>query len=257
MTEQIANFGSTTLAEDLDASETTVTVTSGAVFPSSGDFRVNCEDELMLVTARSTNDLTVTRGAEGTTATTHSNGAAIKSVLTAASLQAIVRELDVGTSFPGSPATGRMYYRTDIRGGMLFRYDGTRWVSDEIFKLSIAPTQTGSFNATATMFGVGIPQTYDAYLLSVEAVYFASGLTSGAYWTLDVRRGQTGTETYVSLGTVNNQSGTNAQWVRWRFDIDTQVTAAQMASILVQLTKTGSPGATYLYGDIWYRQVAT
>lgn len=99
MTEQLQNFGSTTLNEALDDSETTVTVTDGSVLPSSGDYRVNCEDEIMLVTARTTNDLTVTRGAEGTAAVAHDDGTAIKAVLTADGLLAVIQEnIDVGAS---------------------------------------------------------------------------------------------------------------------------------------------------------------
>ena len=86
MTEQIANFGHTTLAEPLDNAETGVDVTSGAVFPSSWTFRVKVDDEIMLVTARTTNTLTVERGAEGTTPATHDSGAAIDAVLTAGGL---------------------------------------------------------------------------------------------------------------------------------------------------------------------------
>jgi len=46
-----------------------------------------------------------------------------------------------GTSFPASPASGDLAYRTDL--GMLFFYDGTRWVSEQVFLtpvlLTLAP----------------------------------------------------------------------------------------------------------------------
>ena len=92
MAERLANFGETTLAEELTDSDTTMTVASGAVFPTSGNFRVVVGNEIMLVTARSTNDLTVTRGAESTTAVAHTNGEAVKMVLTAAGLTTAVGE---------------------------------------------------------------------------------------------------------------------------------------------------------------------
>lgn len=92
MAEQLQNFGTTTLNEALDDSETGVDVTDGSVFPSSGTFRVNCEDELMIVTSRSGNTLTVTRGGEGTSAAAHDNGTAIQMVLTAAGLLAAIQE---------------------------------------------------------------------------------------------------------------------------------------------------------------------
>lgn len=113
MTEQYVNFGETTLAEALDASETGVDVTTGSVFPSSGNFRVVVDDEIMLATARSTNTLTVERGAEGTTAATHDTGAAIALMLTAASLTNIVQENGVGTGVVGA----RVYksgYQNDL-----------------------------------------------------------------------------------------------------------------------------------------------
>jgi len=97
MTEQVANFGHTTLAEALDDTELGVDVTDGSVFPSSGDFRVQVEAELMLVTSRATNTLTVTRGIEGTTAASHSSGLPIDARLTAAGLLQVLRENGPGT----------------------------------------------------------------------------------------------------------------------------------------------------------------
>jgi len=64
----------TTVNEALDASETTITLTSASAFPSSGTILV--DSELITYTGKSTNDLTgCTRGASGSTAATHSDGA--------------------------------------------------------------------------------------------------------------------------------------------------------------------------------------
>ena len=84
--EQILNLGATTLSAGINNSTTSVSVTSGAVFPSTGNFRVRVGSEIMLVTARSTNTLTVVRGYEGTTAASHSSGDAITLVLTSGGL---------------------------------------------------------------------------------------------------------------------------------------------------------------------------
>jgi hypothetical protein len=100
--EQFRNEAVNTIAEDLDNSETVVTVSDGSVFPSSGNFRVRVDDEIMICTSRSTNDLTVIRGQESTSAVTHSNGAAISLVLTAASIDRHLQDYDfmVGYSQP-------------------------------------------------------------------------------------------------------------------------------------------------------------
>ena len=92
MAEQLQNFGHTTLDGGIDDTTTSVAVVDGSVFPSSGNFRINVEDELMLVTARSTNTLTVTRGAESTSAAAHTSGTQVDSVLTAGSLAQYVTE---------------------------------------------------------------------------------------------------------------------------------------------------------------------
>ena len=64
----------TTVNEALDASETTITLTSATAFPTAGTILV--DSELITYTGKSTNDLTgCTRGASGSTAATHSNGA--------------------------------------------------------------------------------------------------------------------------------------------------------------------------------------
>jgi len=92
MAEQLQNFGTTTLDGGVDDSTTSVAVVDGSVFPASGTFRVNVEDELMEVSSRSTNTLTVVRGSESTSAAAHSSGATVKAVLTAASLVAAIQE---------------------------------------------------------------------------------------------------------------------------------------------------------------------
>ena len=69
----------TTLNEELDASETAVDVTSATGMSTSDVIDVG--GELMLIGGISTNTLTVTRGHGGTTAAVHSNGELVRLVL--------------------------------------------------------------------------------------------------------------------------------------------------------------------------------
>jgi head-tail adaptor len=69
--------GSNEIAEDLDSSETVVTVDDAAFVGSAQDRRVRAllvGNELMEITSVDGNDITVTRAAFGTTAAEHSNG---------------------------------------------------------------------------------------------------------------------------------------------------------------------------------------
>ena len=72
----ISNATTTPVNEDLDDSETTITLTSGTSFPSAGTILI--ESELITYTGKSTHDLTgCIRGALGTTAVAHSNGTTV------------------------------------------------------------------------------------------------------------------------------------------------------------------------------------
>jgi len=86
--EQYANRASTTLSGAIDGSTTSITVASATGFPSSSQYRVVIDSEILLVTGGAgTTTWTVARGAEGTAAVPHNNGSAVLHVLTAASLR--------------------------------------------------------------------------------------------------------------------------------------------------------------------------
>jgi hypothetical protein len=72
---------STTLNGAITNSATTLTLTSVSLFPSSatsGSIHLKIDDEIMTGTISGTGLSSLTRGADGTTATTHSNGATVE-----------------------------------------------------------------------------------------------------------------------------------------------------------------------------------
>jgi len=113
--EQFVNNAQTTLASGITDTATSATVVTGSVFPADGDFRIRIGEELILVTARSTNTLTIERGIENTSGAVHSAGEEVIAVLTKSSLEEYQKEntWSGNTSFPlrlfdlsdGSPAT--------------------------------------------------------------------------------------------------------------------------------------------------------
>ena len=76
--ELIQDDRESVLSSGITAAATSITVTDGSVFPSTGDFRVKIDSEVLLVTGRSTNTLTVVRGVDDSTAATHSGGATVR-----------------------------------------------------------------------------------------------------------------------------------------------------------------------------------
>ena len=90
--EQIANLARTNLNGDITNIATSITVLSATAFPSSPQFRIVVDLEIMIVTGISGTTWTVTRGVEGTSAVAHSSGATVVLVLTAGSLPQLWRD---------------------------------------------------------------------------------------------------------------------------------------------------------------------
>jgi len=128
MAEQFKNLASTTLDGAINDSVETVTVASAMGF-TGGDFRILVDSEIMKVTAVNGLDLTVARGAEGTSPSSHDNGAAVKHVLTVGALDAHDQDdLVVRDAYDNKPAAGvpgRLFLPTD--GIFLERDNGSAW----------------------------------------------------------------------------------------------------------------------------------
>jgi hypothetical protein len=87
--ERFANKASTTLAAGIGSGDLSLTVASAALFPTSGQFRIIIENEILLVSAVAGTTFTVARGQEGTTATSHGSGMPVTCILTAAAVNKI------------------------------------------------------------------------------------------------------------------------------------------------------------------------
>lgn len=220
MAEEIKNFTRTELAESIDDTQTTFDVVDGEAFPAEGYFRFRVDDEFMAMYTRTGNTLDeVDRGIEDSVAVSHASGAVAKGVLTAAGLvnnieqrvsvivreedgevvttrtlwftkgtlvyleddlSAYVRDVAVGDTFPADPLTGIGYFRTDIRGGMLFRYDGTRWLSDQVFE---AESSVNGVTADYSDYQA-MPADYDIYVTQCHTSVYVSG---SATWVLSAQ----------------------------------------------------------------------
>jgi len=91
--ERYANNATSTLSGSITAASTTLAVNSAADFPTSGQFRILIDSEILLVTSVAGTTFTVQRGVEGTVAAAHNSNATVEHVLTKFSLVGI-RSLD-------------------------------------------------------------------------------------------------------------------------------------------------------------------
>jgi len=111
MVEILRNNPSTTLNGAINSTVTSLIVTSATGFPTTGDFRIRIDNEIILVTSVSGTTFTVIRAVEeyqGTqTAVSHSNGAAVTLVLSQHGLSDFIQVETGGITMGslGTPAT--------------------------------------------------------------------------------------------------------------------------------------------------------
>jgi hypothetical protein len=115
-TEKFGTLGRNALNGAINNSTTSIVLWDVSTFPTSGQFRVIVDRELMTVTAISGKTFTVTRGVESTTAIAHLTGANVIHVLTTGAYnQSIADNKQSGAyaSLPAVEKAGRMYETTN------------------------------------------------------------------------------------------------------------------------------------------------
>jgi hypothetical protein len=125
----LKNFAKTTLSASMTAGATTATVADASKLPATTPYLITVWDrgsypdpaddpnvEIMLVTGVASNNLTVTRGQEGTTASSHGSGLAVSNLLTAGTVKQITDAVDSSASptFNGLTLTGQLSSNSTI-----------------------------------------------------------------------------------------------------------------------------------------------
>lgn len=151
--EVFANNAVSNLNGSINNSTTSIAVATGSVFPSTGNFRIRIDDEILLVTARSSNTLTATRAQEGTVAASHADGARVALILTAGAIDAFRLEdfdchtcqgrMGVVTGIPTETAADvSTLYFSPYQGNRIALYDGSRWHMHTFSEINIAVPST-------------------------------------------------------------------------------------------------------------------
>lgn len=164
-----------------------------------------------------------------------------------------------GTAFPGTPATNTRFYRTDR--GIEYYYNGTRWLSTQVFN-EVLP-QFGSPVApyTATIVSperLGAPWqgVYDLWLGDFQFVFHVVGgtaLSASHKWVSVIgKRDSAGTSTTVA--TVIIDSGSLSVWRSSTVAIGALLGTTHFTFDITH-TKTGTPGNLYSLPRLVYRLV--
>lgn len=124
MAIKFANYATTELSGSINSTTTSVSVVDGAVFPSITNpdyFYVTLEEgstrEIVKVTARSGNTLTVVRGQDGTSGSSFTTAAKVELRLAKATIEDALNErlaasrISYGTADPTGGSDGDIYFK--------------------------------------------------------------------------------------------------------------------------------------------------
>lgn len=172
MAEQYANnpTPAATLASGINNSVTSLSISSATGFPGSGTFRIRIDDEIIIVGAISGTTLsTLTRGAEGTTGASHSSGATVNIVLTAASLLSVPTSSYFNRT---NPVTGRSWSWVNQTSAVL---------TTGVNSIQIVGTGLGSNNHQGRY--ITAPATPYIAIFGIQPMHFGGiGPFCGAYF---------------------------------------------------------------------------
>jgi hypothetical protein len=164
-----------------------------------------------------------------------------------------------GTGFPGSPAAGDRFWRTDRN--IYYFYDGTRWLSVQQFTLQIQNTE-GALPTAATLTNAGRAtapwtSTYDLYIEKFEFAGIVGGATNNGtnFWTADLRKGAAGASSTNSISSVNTSAGvTGSQFFKLSSTPNVLLGTTNVI-LTIDLTKTLSPNNLFWTAFVQYRLV--
>lgn len=164
-----------------------------------------------------------------------------------------------GTSNPGSPSTGDLYFRTDL--GLLIYYDGTRWLTVNQFREPMAsePVSLASHSVTGDTVGRLSPwhTTYDIWLEDFYSTTLVVTTNDGTkFWTvtLDKRDAANAATTIVSY---NTSADTPSQWTTRKTAIGALLSPSTYKALNTVVTKTSTPGNIIAVTSLAYRLVIT
>lgn len=158
-----------------------------------------------------------------------------------------------GTSFPGSPATNDLFYRTDRH--LLYFYDGTQWLTVQQYEVGIGGQQNVyPVAAGVSMVWWPVRQDYGIYLERWVCTTFVSTTNNGSNnWTILLDRFST-TNLQTNITSFSTSADTASNWISHSQVINAVLNSSARA-IRVGSNKIGSPGTMYALSTLVYRLI--
>jgi hypothetical protein len=165
-----------------------------------------------------------------------------------------------GTSFPGSPATGDVYFRTDL--GYLCYYSGATygWLSvHEYSSLNYADDDKAGVTASSlALILAKLNSTYGFYVTRIAINTYVATTNNGSnYWNVTIRSENSTRTSTTSLYTFTTSADSPGGYVGHDGNPSTPTNATNKYGISINVTKTGTPGALYFACAVYYRLIVT
>jgi hypothetical protein len=160
-----------------------------------------------------------------------------------------------GTSFPASPATGRMFFRSDL--GLDCYYDGARWLTINEFVSSIDSFTVLSANGNVS---VGAIRTdYKPYITRYVVHTNVATTNDGTkYWTIDIRSLSATYANTTTVTTFTTASDTASTWANHESSTMTgTATPDNSGNFDINCTKTSTPGNLTYTIAVYYKLIVT
>ena len=159
-----------------------------------------------------------------------------------------------GTSNPGSPSAGDLFWRTDL--GLMIYYDGTRWLSTTLYHLPFSGSDRALSTVTATTNNYSSATMWagdDVYLVDYIAQINVATTNDGTrYWNWLLQK----LETTGTTGTTIVTPDSSALSTGWS-NVRTAINAAHtdIGTLRANVNKISSPGAFLGFFAVTYRLV--
>lgn len=152
-----------------------------------------------------------------------------------------------GTTFPGSPSTDDLFYRTDR--DLLYYYDGTRWLTVNLYSQPLG--NVANISATTDHWNPVWTDDYDMWVVDWRLSMNASGLSGSAYWIADLYYPDAAALGSI-VATANMSADASNATVKKKVAVGALVGTGK-DGVLVEYRKQGSPGGLWAGSMLTYR----
>jgi hypothetical protein len=155
-----------------------------------------------------------------------------------------------GTSFPMTPKVGWRCFRTDIRGGMWFRWSGVYWLTEELFLVERNVEATTASGGALVARG-NWSSDLQTYVQRIDVSLYPTATNNGSVYRHFYLRNDAGTVEVIGFATAHLTENS------WQFygPMSLAVPLVPVGTKGWGLTAqtSGSPGPTYLQMQMWFR----